>query len=584
VALAAMPWVSADVQAATPKRALLIYSHEREMAMYASFDRALLTRLQTNTSTPVEFYTEYLDLMRFGDPQYRQTSVNYLRVKYADLQIDVIVAAGSLAFDFLREYSEAIFPNAPIVFTSVNASVVAATRLDRHITGVAVKRDVRQTVDLLLSLHPDTRQIVIPAGSSPTEVAWTAATEEQLQSYRQRVNLIFLSGLSMEAMVRKLRELPEHSVVLFTTLFFHDAAGQYFPPEEALATIAATASAPVYGTDEAFLGSGIVGGILYDLAPAGDAAGRLAKRVLDGEKPADIPVETIDPNYPVFDGRQLARWNVPKSRLPTGSVVRFEEAGPWAQYKSYIIGAVSLLTLQAALIAGLVVSHTKQRRAEASLRASHAQVRDLAGRLIAAQEDERARIARELHDDAGQRLASMAIELSLVEQEGLHDPQRTSEVLAQMHQEMVSLSGDLRDLSHSLHPGVLKHVGLIKTLDLRCKEVTVESGIAVRFDAEPDIGSVPPAIGLCLYRVVQEAMHNIVKHAGARTAHVNLACHNNYVALTVQDDGRGFDAATVSDHGLGLMSIEERVRMLDGTFAIATSPGKGTTVSVSIPL
>jgi signal transduction histidine kinase len=583
--LAAMPPGSAEVRAATPKRALLIYSHEREMGMYASFDRALRTRLQSNAVTPVEFYTEYLDLMRFGDPEYRQTSVDYLRVKYDELRIDVIVGVGSLAFDFLQEYGDAIFPDVPIVFTSVNASVVAATTLNRNVTGVGVKRDVRQTVDLLLALHPDTRQIVIPAGSSPIEEAWTASTREQLGSYGKRVSLTFLSGLPMEAMVRKLRDLPEHSIVLFTTLFFHDGAGQYFLPEEALATIAAAANAPVYGTDEAFLGSGIVGGILYDLAPAGDAAGRLAKRVLIGEKPADIPVETIDPNYPIFDNRQLKRWSVPKSRLPAGSLVRFEEPGPWDQYKGYIIGVVSLLTVQAALIAGLIASHSKQRRAEASLRASHEQVRDLARRLIAAQEEERTRIARELHDDAGQRMASMSIDLSLIEREVVDDPRHASQVLAEVHREMDTLSDDLRDLSHSLHPGVLEHLGLIKSLDIRCKEVAVESGIAVRFDVEHEIGSVPAAIGLCLYRVAQEAIRNIVKHAAARSARVSLARHNGHIALTVEDDGCGFDAGpTNGQRGLGLMSLDERVRMLGGTFAIATSPNKGTTVSVTIPL
>jgi len=583
--LAALPAGSAVVRAATAKRVLLIYSHERELGMYAGFDRALRTRLQSNAVTPMEFYTEYLDLMRFGDPEYRQTAVDYLRVKYATPRIDVIVAAGSLAFYFLRENSDAIFPRVPIVFTSVNASVVTAATLNPTFTGVGVKRDVRQTVDLLLALHPDTRQIVIPAGSSPTEEAWTAATQEQLQPYEKRVSLTYLSGLSMDAMVRKLRELPAHSIVLFTTLFFHDGAGRYFLPEEALATIAAAANAPVYSTDEAFLGSGIVGGVLYDLAPAGDAAGRIGQRVLTGGKPADIPVETIDPNYPMFDDRQLKRWNIPKSRLPAGSIVRFEEPGPWVQYKVYIVGAVSLLTLQAALIAGLIVSHTKQRRAEASLRASHAQVRDLAGRLIAAQEEERTRIARELHDDAGQRMASLSIDLGLIEREVVQDPGHASQALAAVHREMETLSDDLRELSHSLHPGVLEHLGLIKSLEIRCKELSEESGIAVRFDVVSDIGCVPPAIGLCLYRVAQEALRNIVKHAGARSARMSLARHNGRIALTIDDDGRGFDpAATEGQRGLGLMSLDERVRMLDGAFAITTSPQKGTTVSVSIPL
>src|SRR5262249_4048851 len=159
---------------------------------------------------------------------------------------------------------------------------------------------------------------------------------------------------------------------------------------------------------------GIVGGVLYDLRPAGEAAGRLGQRVLAGESPSSIPVETIDSNYPMFDARQLERWHIAKSRLPAGSVIRFEEIGPWGRYKYYIVGAVSLMLLQAVLIIGLFVARAKRRRAEVSLRASHVQIRDLAGRLITAQEEERSRIARELHDDAGQRIASLSIAVSRI--------------------------------------------------------------------------------------------------------------------------------------------------------------------------
>ena len=116
----------------------------------------------------------------------------------------------------------------------------------------------------------------------------------------------------MEAMQRRLSALPGHSAVLFTTVFYYDAAGQYFMPDEALAGISSRSTAPVFtGSDEVFLGSGIVGGVLYDLTPTADATGRIAQRVLAGEKPASIPVETLNPNRPMFDARQLERWSIP---------------------------------------------------------------------------------------------------------------------------------------------------------------------------------------------------------------------------------------------------------------------------------
>jgi hypothetical protein len=146
-----------------------VYSQEREMAMYAGFDRALRTRLQFGAAQPIEFYTEYLDLMRFAEPLHRQQSVDFFRVKYAGPRIDLIVAVGSLAFDFILENGDEIFPGVPVVFASVNVSRTGRIGLKPNMTGVAVKRDIRQTLDLILTVQPDTQQIIVPVGSSPTE-------------------------------------------------------------------------------------------------------------------------------------------------------------------------------------------------------------------------------------------------------------------------------------------------------------------------------------------------------------------------------------------------------------------------------
>src|SRR5262245_9319001 len=227
----------------------------------------------------------------------------------------------------------------------------------------------------------------------------------------------------------------------------------------------------------------------------------------------------------------------------------------------------------------------RQRRAEASLRASHMRIRDLAGRLITAQEAERTRIARELHDDAGQRIASLSIAMSRIKRRVADAPEQAQGELAALQQDMIALSKDLRVLSHQLHPGLLEHLGLVKSLEVRCEEIRAQSGVHVRLDVGPDLGTVPPAAALCLYRVAQEALHNIVKHAHARSARVSLTRRDDHLAMNIEDDGHGFEAGTAAGHrGLGLMSLDERVRMLDGTFAVTTSRQAGTTVSVAIPV
>jgi two-component system sensor histidine kinase UhpB len=245
---------------------------------------------------------------------------------------------------------------------------------------------------------------------------------------------------------------------------------------------------------------------------------------------------------------------------------------------------VSLVALQTLLIGILVVNRASRRRAEVALRDSYARIRDLAGRLIHAQEVERASIARDLHDDVGQRVASFSIALGTLKRrlDGADDVVRAD--LASLQRETIALSKDLRLLSHELHPGLLQQLGLVEALRARCDELQAEAGLAVEFDVEPELGVVSDEISLCLYRVAQEALRNVVSHAQAQSARLSLVRHDGQLSLHVSDDGCGFSGGEVLPHrGLGLVSLEERVRMLDGTFTIDSSDRSGTTVSVTIP-
>jgi PAS domain S-box-containing protein len=224
------------------------------------------------------------------------------------------------------------------------------------------------------------------------------------------------------------------------------------------------------------------------------------------------------------------------------------------------------------------------RESEASLRKSHQQNQELAGRLITAQELERARIARELHDDVGQRIASFSIALGTLRRRLPGAPQPVHDELAGLQRETVTLGNDLRLLSHELHPALLEHLGLVDALRRRCEEVSAESGVTVALDVTSELGQVPDEVALCLYRVAQEALRNVVNHAQARSARVELSRQNGRVAMRITDDGRGFEPGMAASHrGLGLVSLDERVKMLDGTLAIESSPHIGTTVSVMVP-
>src|SRR5262249_10651442 len=147
----------------------------------------------------------------------------------------------------------------------------------------------------------------------------------------------------------------------------------------------------------------------------------------------------------------------------------------------------------------------------------------------------------ELHDDFGQRIASLSIGLSSVKRELADAASPARDTLASLQQQTMTLAKDLRHLSHELHPGVFEHVGFVEALRARCDEVTVESGVRVGLDAAEDWSGLGQETALCLYRIAQEALRNVVTHARASTAHVSLARHNGSIVMRVADDGQGFE-------------------------------------------
>ncbi len=231
---------------------------------------------------------------------------------------------------------------------------------------------------------------------------------------------------------------------------------------------------------------------------------------------------------------------------------------------------------------------TERRQAERERDDLTTQLRDLAGRLIAAQELERTRIARDLHDDISQQLAALSISLSGLKRRAATVSRGADlqEEIAVLQQRLSRLAESVRNLSHELHPDVLRHAGLAASLAAYCKEVSRPPAFSVACHAVGDFDAIDQAAATSLYRIAQEALHNVVKHANARQAEVRLVRTGDGAELTVSDDGRGFDIQVrkTAGTGLGLVSITERARMTGGTVSIVTTVDKGTQVRVHIPI
>ncbi len=229
----------------------------------------------------------------------------------------------------------------------------------------------------------------------------------------------------------------------------------------------------------------------------------------------------------------------------------------------------------------------RNRESRAALEVSHRKIEHLAGRLIEAQDAERARIARDLHDDVSQQLAGLSIALSALKHRmgELDTSGELREGLRELHERTTALARNVRHLSHDLHPTVLQHTGLVPALASYCAEVERLHGTTSNCSTEGDLASLPPEAALCLYRIAQEALRNVIAHASASRADVRVLYSGHHVELTVSDDGSGFDVARSLKRGmgLGLVSITERVRLAGGTLDIMAEAGKGTRVRVRIP-
>jgi signal transduction histidine kinase len=208
--------------------------------------------------------------------------------------------------------------------------------------------------------------------------------------------------------------------------------------------------------------------------------------------------------------------------------------------------------------------------------------RDLAGRLIASQEVERQRIARELHDDISQRLALLNFQIDRAAEQV--DAEELRVRLRKLSAQAGEIGSDVHHMAYELHPSRLRTVGIVDALQSLCRDTSQLRNLQIGFSHQAVPPSVDGDILLCLYRIVQEALHNVARHSQAREAQVSLTCDEGHIALQVADSGVGFDPKSLAQASLGLVSMRERVAAVKGQFAIAAAPGGGTQITVRVPL
>src|SRR5208337_583044 len=378
--------VASIAKAQAPVRKNVLIINEVGLAHPASalVTEQVMSRMAADPRYQTEFYVESLDSPLFSQETSQEDIETGLLRDYGGRRIDVIVAMGPAPIRFLSHFSETFLPDVPIVFCGSTQVQAGNPKLTSRFTGSWMAFDAAKTLEAARRLSPEVRNIVVVSGSSQFDKATLGLTKGSLDGHPVPLDFTYLTDLDMSSLLQRLRNLPQHTVVLYTT-FFRDASGnQFVNASTALPLVSEAANAPVFGISDTYLGHGVVGGYVVSFAEQGKIAARLAAEILAGRRPVDIPI-VAGPSFYVFDWKQLKRWDLSERRLPAGSIVLNRVPTLWERAKWILLSGLAVIMGLASLAVYLLY---KQRQ----LNAARQEQMRLSGMLINAQEDERRRL------------------------------------------------------------------------------------------------------------------------------------------------------------------------------------------------
>ena len=353
-------------QSTRPKHVLVLYWDEKDYPANIEFDRNFQAALRSAAPGPIEFYSEFLESSRFPGENQAKFLHDYIRQKYADTPIDVVVPYASPPLEFLFKYRGDLFPHTPIVFAATNYPSAAQLEVGAGATGIVFVNTYRKTLDLALKLHPGTERVFIVSGTMAHDNAYETMARGQLKGYESKAAITYLTDLPLEELMVRIKNLPERSIVLYVWQQARNDQGKLLESQDLLKLIAPLARVPLYGMSFANVGLGIVGGYVYTMEANTAKLAEMTLKVASGTRASNIPVENA-PDVPMFDWRQLQRWGVPEDRLPEDSVIRFRELSLWQQFKWRILTAIAIFALQSLLIFALLLARRRARETRLEL-------------------------------------------------------------------------------------------------------------------------------------------------------------------------------------------------------------------------
>ncbi len=550
------------------KRVLLIFDSEIYSPASPEVQKGILNRLRSELGQNTQFFSEQLESNRL--PEFSDQALLWVRTRYTGQRIDVVI--------FVGETLKEILPGVPTVYLLF--APVDPLHEPLHQPGkVAVhfQVDFSKTITAARHLQPDAQRVIVIAGAGYGDPVLLGETRDQLKGLDIPVQ--YVDGADVNTLEKLVTQLPPKTLIYLIT-YSHDGKGNIYETPNVVASLSRLSTAPIFIAADTSIGHGAVGGYVVNFERVGATVADIAVQDLEGKAPAQILIPPDQTANYIFDWRELKRWGFHERDLPPGSIVEFKVPTIWEQYRWRIIGILVLLVLQSVLIVGLLISRRRRKKAEASLR-------DMTGRLLESQDEERRRIARDLHDGTGQHLSGMALTIGQVLADFPPGHDRLRKLLQDSHIASRQALDEVRTVSYVLHPPILDGLGLVPALRWYLDGLEKRTSLKIDFESPAEVSHLSPEAERALFRIVQESVTNVLRHSGGTAIRVELSKNAKGVTLEIDDNGQGMSTEQLSQLegastlGVGIAGMRERVRQLGGSFQIQSGL-HGTRVLVTV--
>jgi signal transduction histidine kinase len=589
-----------DAAAAESRRVLLLHSSGRDFAPFSDFSGNFREELIEQSPDPINLYEVSLDTARFREPQDESPFVEYLRSLFSRRKLDLIVAMGGPAAQFLQRHRPRLFPTTPMLMAGVEQQNLDNAALTANDAVVAITLDLPGYIDNILRLLPETTSITVVIGASPLERYWLGEMRREFQRFAGRIKFEWSNELSFDETLDRASTLPPRSAIFYAMVAM-DAEGVPYDQDRALTNLRAVANAPIFGAGDYGLGRGIVGGPLHSSPALGQRTAAVAVRILGGEVPGSIRTAPTAEADPVFDWAELQRWNISEASLPAGSEVRFRELTAWERYHWQVIAVATALLLQTALIIGLFYEYRRRRLAEAFARQSMSELTHM--NRIATASELSTSIAHEINQPLGAIVANANAGARFLVRKPpdldevrdalrsiVDDGHRAGEVIGNVR---AMFRKDRQGLELVDVNDLIRQTMTLLRSEFRSKGVTTRTELA---EDLPRVSGNRVQLQQVILNLAMngiEAMESVTERD--RVLQIASRAHDPAgVEVTVEDSGTGIDAKnldrifdafyTTKSHGMGMgLSICRSIIEAHGG-SLSASPGRPSGLALRIVL